>query len=348
VNLYDMLRRKDRNLLVSGQVAMAKAEINGELWRGVNLAPGSAIRIVDARRFVSLRAWPRHCGWMVETPPNVRLDVTVVRHGTDVALGTTSYSGGFQPLNLPWPRETIGDIDLVMAASGSGKAPAFLANHRALSRAWLLEACVGKGIEIGPGAQPQVLPGPNADVCYLEQMPPEEWNRLYNGGGKYTVRPELWDNYLVGEASALPVADGSLDFLFGSHVFEHLANPVGHLARWQKKLAKGGKVICVVPDLAGTKDAVQERSTLAEWLEEFSKEIWLPTEAQYVRHLRRPSDDKELVAAMERMESIHVHYYDNINCQQLLDFAVRELGYADYIIEHTPNHKDFHFVLVNK
>jgi hypothetical protein len=64
--------------------------------------------------------------------------------------------------------------------------------------------------------------------------------------------------------------------------------------------------------------------------------------------LRRTADDKKLLALMERMESIHVHYYDNLNCQMLLDFAVRELGYADYIIEHTPNHKDFYFVLVNQ
>ena len=183
------------------------------------------------------------------------------------------------------------------------------------------------------------------NVSYLEQMPPEEWNRLYNGGGKYQTRPELWDNYIVGDAHDLPVADASLDFIFSSHVFEHLANPIGHLRRWRTKLRPGGKLICVVPYLNGTKDAIQERSTMAEWLAEDEAELWKPALHHYMRHLRRTADDKKLQAAMNRDESIHVHYYDNINCQLILDHAVQALGYADYMIEHTPNHKDFHFIL---
>lgn len=178
-------------------------------------------------------------------------------------------------------------------------------------------------------------------------MPPAEWNRLYNRGGKYPVRPELWSNYIVGEASNLPVADGSLDFIFGSHVFEHLANPIGHLKRWKQKLAPGGRIICVVPDLAGTKDAVQERGTLEEWRRELDDEVWLPTERHYVRHMRLPADHEIVREAMNRIELIHVHYYDNINCQILLEYAVNHLGYSEYRIEHTPNHKDFHFILVN-
>ena len=43
--------------------------------------------------------------------------------------------------------------------------------------------------------------------------------------------------------------------------------------------------------------------------------------------------------------SIHVHFYDAANMQVLLDHAVREAGYGDFTIMHTPNHKDFYFVL---
>ena len=136
-------------------------------------------------------------------------------------------------------------------------------------------------------------------------------------------------------------------FIFGSRVFEHLANPLGHLKRWHAKLVSGGKIICVVPDLAGTHDAVQERSTLSEWLAELDAEVWQPTEHHYSRHLRREPANKHVRTAMEQERSIHAHYYDNINCRDLLEYAVRELGYADFVIEHTPNHKDFHFVLQN-
>lgn len=275
------------------------------------------------------------------------LKISFRERGSTEDLASGVYKGRFQPLLLPWPKGHFGALDLRVEVLGTGRGTVFLANHRALSREWLLDLAVGTGVEIGPGPQPQVLPRPGVDVSYVEQMPPQEWNELYNKSGKFPVRPELWGNYLVGEASDLPVRDDSLDFIFGSHVFEHLANPIGHLERWRRKLAPGGRIICIVPDFAGTKDAIQERSSLEEWLQEYEGELWLPSERHYVRNLRQPADHPDLRNAMERSQSIHAHFYDNINCQTLLQFAVEKLGYADYVIEHTPNHKDFHFVLKN-
>ncbi|MBC2651540.1 class I SAM-dependent methyltransferase [Novosphingobium aerophilum] len=348
MNLFDMLRRKDRNLEVSGPVAMAKHTCAGQLWRGLSLAPSAALRIPDVRRFASLRTWPADCGWMIQAPVETVVEVSFrAPEHDDRVVELTTFHGGFQPLVLPWPKARAGKLDLHIKVIGQSPEAAFLAVHRALSRQWLFDSSTGRGVEIGPGAQPQILPREGVEVSYLEQMPPDVWNALYNGGGKYVSRPELWDNYIVGNAQDLPVPDGSLDFLFGSHVFEHLANPIGHLRNWKAKMRPGGKVICVVPDLNGTKDAIQQRSSLAEWLEEDAACTWAPVLHHYMRHLRRPADDEELIAAMSRNESIHVHYYDNINCQVLLDYAVTALGYSDYLIEHTPNHKDFHFMLFN-
>lgn len=347
MNLFHMLLREDPNLIVEGEVLPAKHEIGGDTWRGLKLHPGAGFTIPDVRRFVNFRAFPPTCGWMVQSPRNLELEISFHRHGTDEELSSTRLGGGFQLVPLPWPRATAGQLDLRVRTVGKGRGSLFLANHRALSRQWLIDLAVGRGVELGPGPQPQILPSDKVDVVYIEQMPPAEWNQLYNKSGKFPVRPELWDNYVVGEASNLPVPDGSLDFIFGSHVFEHLANPIGHLNRWKRKLAPGGKVICVVPDLGGTKDAVQERSTLEEWRQELEDDVWLPVERHYLRHLRRAPDHPSVIAAMERNESIHAHYYDNLNCQILLEFAVSGLGYADYVIEYTPNHKDFHFVLKN-
>lgn len=343
-----MVRRKDVNLEVTGGVSMARASHASSEWRGLNLAPGARFLIPDARRFSSLRHFPAHCGWMLDAPPGLTLRVSVLGSEDRGVLAERTYQGNFQCLFLPWPRQPCGKVDIVVSCEGAGKAPAFVANQRVLSRQWLYDLCVGKGIEIGPGPVPQILPREGTEIFYLEQMPAEEWNRLYNGGGKYPTKPELWGNYIVGEASAPPVEDGSLDFIFGSHVFEHLVNPIGHLERWKGKLASGGKVIMVVPDLNGTKDSVHYPCSIESLIDEFRRGIWLPETSHYVRHLRRREGDKHLIAAMERMESIHAHYYDNVNCQVLLDFAVRELGFADYVIEHTPNHKDFYFVLINK
>lgn len=340
-----MARRGDTNLVASDNVVMKRKTLAGREWRGLSLPPSATFSICDIRRFSNFRHFPSDCGWMVEAPAGTCVHVAIVASDDGRLMGEALYSGPFQPLLLPWPQQVCGKVDLVVSCKGMGDAAAFIANHRLLSRKWLYDLCVGRGIEIGPGPVPQILPTDDRVVSYLEQMPAEEWNRLYNGGGKYPTRPELWDRYIVGEASALPVADGALEFIFGSHVFEHLVNPLGHLAHWKSKLAKGGKVIMVIPDLNGTKDAVHHQSSLTSLIDEFERQIWLPEVFHYVRHLRRVADDRHLVAAMERKESIHAHYYDNGNCQAMLDFAVRELGYSDYIIEHTPNHKDFHFVL---
>ncbi|QUT04364.1 methyltransferase domain-containing protein [Sphingobium phenoxybenzoativorans] len=371
MNLYDMFRRGDRNLVTTGDVALTIGRIAGNNWRGLRLPYNASIRIPDALRFHSLRSWPDTCGWFAQDlnkeecpkrpffhPANWRsgamasevtqphLTVSVRDHKTDKILNKIRIDCTENPVHLPWPRGAHDKIDIVIEMHGKESDAVFLANHRVLSRKSLFDAARGTGVEIGPGAQPQIMPGSGVSVSYVEQMPPAEWNRLYNSGGKYPVKPELWDNYIVGDASDIPVADSSLDFIFSSHVFEHLANPIGHLERWARKLAPGGQLLCVIPDLGGTKDSVQSRSDMHEWINEYERAIWEPSLSHYMRHLRQDADSPRVSAAMDRKESIHVHYYDNVNFQSLADFAVRNLGYASYSIEHTPNHKDFHIILV--
>ena len=345
MNLFELLRRNDRALVIDGDVSLAKTQIDNQIWRGVRLGKGAAFRIVDARRFASFRAFSESSGWVLFAPRSTALRLSVVPYGGDECLSTRVYEGELQPLSIPWPKGIMGRVDLLAESIGDSSEALFVAGHKALSRQWLIDMAVGNGIEIGPGPQPQILPQDGRRISYLEQMPPEDWNRLYNRSGKHPVRPDLWKNYIVGNASEIPVPDRSLDFIFASHVFEHLSNPFGHLKQWHAKLVSGGKIICIVPDLAGTHDAVQERSALSEWLAELDANVWRPTQYHYSRHLRREPASKQVRIAMEQERSIHAHYYDNINCRDLLEYAVRQLAFADYLIEHTPNHKDFHFVL---
>jgi SAM-dependent methyltransferase len=353
MNLFDMLRRRDRNLLVSGRVEMAKGLIHGEPWRGLHLSPGASIRITDPLRFYSLRAWPDTCGWYASLPADgPDLQVSFVRSGTNDVSSLWTIAAGAEgpvPVRLPWPAEKSDPLDLIVSAvprNGSCLSDIFLANHRALSRKLLLDAAKGVGVEIGPGPQPQIFPSNDVTVSYVEQMPPDEWNRLYNVAGKFPVRPELWGNYIVGNASDIPCEDESLDFIFGSHVFEHLANPVGHLERWRRKLRPSGKILCVIPDLGGSKDALQRPSILAEWQEEYDRGIWEPLPTHYVRHMRRDMDDPIVQSAIADRQSIHAHYYTNTNCEQLLSYARELLGFSSFSITWTPNHKDFYFTLV--
>jgi len=45
---------------------------------------------------------------------------------------------------------------------------------------------------------------------------------------------------------------------------------------------------------------------------------------------------------MAQLCSIHAHYYTN---QNMCERACQNLGFAWSKIEHTANHKDFHFIL---
>lgn len=60
---------------------------------------------------------------------------------------------------------------------------------------------------------------------------------------------------LIGEASHLEdVLDDSYDVLIASHVLEHLANPLGALAEWQRVVRPGGHLLLVLPHRDGTFD----------------------------------------------------------------------------------------------
>lgn len=348
MNLHYMLQKNSPYVTVLGGAQMAKGRIGGDRWRGISFPSGGTLTVKNVRRFYSMRAQPDTCGWRVTVPKGMRFQLEF----RDAVSGQV-LSGWQQEavandavVRLIWPKVDAMDYDIHLSVSGeTPEGQVFLGVHRALSRDWLYQEAKGKGVEIGPGPVPQILPGPDVDVTYVEQMHPEEWNRLYNSRGTFPVRPELWTNYAVGDAADLPVEDHSLDFIFGSHVFEHLANPYGHLERWRKKLRPGGKVLCVIPDLMSTKDAFQNLTRHDEWQAEYDNQCWEPTVEHYARALRKPLDDEEVREAMRTKFSIHTHFYTNTNTQELMEFACARLGYRSYDIEWTPNHKDLHFML---
>ena len=354
MNLFDMLRRSDRNMAVTGEATIDKQRMFGGIWRGVRLAPGATLRLKNARRFYPLKAMPDFCGWYVMSAySGGALEVALTASGAELAVSEEQFSAGKTPIpvTLPWvfvPQALPEAADLVLRNKSSllgGGSAIFIGVHRALTRDALISAATGTGVEVGPGPHPQIMPSRNRQVSYVEQMPPDEWNRLYNKEGKYSVDPSLWKYYRIGEASNLPVEDNSLDFIFSSHVFEHLSNPFGHLERWSKKLKAGGLVLAVVPDLCGTKDALHEPSEMAEWLEEQAQEQWEPGLRHYVRHVTLNMPGQDPAKIMDQRRSIHAHYYTNTTMAKLLEYACKHLGYSWFRIEHTANHKDFHFML---
>ena len=52
---------------------------------------------------------------------------------------------------------------------------------------------------------------------------------------------------IVADASALPFADASLDFVLSAHALEHMWDPIAVLAEWYRVVRPGGYVFLIVP-----------------------------------------------------------------------------------------------------
>ncbi|MFI5037024.1 MAG: methyltransferase domain-containing protein [Solirubrobacterales bacterium] len=75
---------------------------------------------------------------------------------------------------------------------------------------------------------------------------------LWSGSSQVDIEPR---RRLIGEAGRLEeVPDDAYDALLVSHVFEHLANPLGALGEWQRVVRPGGHLLLVVPHRDGTFD----------------------------------------------------------------------------------------------
>jgi SAM-dependent methyltransferase len=83
---------------------------------------------------------------------------------------------------------------------------------------------------------------------------------LWSGANLIPVEPRA---HLIGEAGHLEgVANASYDAVLASHVIEHLANPLGGLAQWQRVVRPGGHVLLVVPHRDGTFDHRRTPTTI--------------------------------------------------------------------------------------
>ncbi|PYQ17805.1 MAG: hypothetical protein DMF81_26820, partial [Acidobacteria bacterium] len=158
-------------------------------------------------------------------------------------------------------RTRHGHLVLDGRAAALGISPAFDA------RSLVSELLKGAGAEVGPGLNPHVHPGPDVDVTYVEVATADDWVTLYRKRDKPPpeLTGNLWKRYLVSRAETLEaIADGTLDFVFSNHVFEHLMNPLGVLENWSRKLKSRGIVYNVVPDAGCCFDLRQPLSEPSE------------------------------------------------------------------------------------
>jgi SAM-dependent methyltransferase len=93
------------------------------------------------------------------------------------------------------------------------------AHERRTREGYFQKYFVGKGIDIGCGADPLLAD----NVCQ-------------------------WD-ILDGDAQLMAgVAEGAFDYVYASHCLEHMKDPIAAVHRWWELVKPKGYLICVVPD----------------------------------------------------------------------------------------------------
>jgi SAM-dependent methyltransferase len=105
--------------------------------------------------------------------------------------------------------------------------------------------CRGQGLEIGPGLSPYCDP---KTTMFLEKHP-----QAANGYRSAQI---------VADANEIPVPDERFDYLFSSHVLEHMPDTVRTLKEWRRVLKPGGVLFLVLPHGDRTFDRGRQKTPL--------------------------------------------------------------------------------------
>lgn len=353
MNLYDIVRRNDRAVRIADGTVEAIRYPKPENIYGVVLSPYAALTLENAHEFHCLATSPRDLGWkLASTLKGGPINVEILIRSLDASRSAClfAYSGRAEEIDplLTWPCWAEAASGFEITIRNAAKSPLRIASGSAFDpRAALKDLLHGTGVEVGPGANPIVKPSPDLDVRYVETMPADEWLRTYDKTREPTPQDRaLWDRYIIGDAQRIDCCeDGSLDFIFSNHVFEHLMNPLGVLANWSRKLKPDGVIVGVVPDCRYCFDLRQPPSTVAEWLAERDGDVWSLTRAKFEKWCRFTAPYNTVESLIARNYSVHVHYYTPLKFRELIDQGIADglLGRAFY--NTSPNNKDFGFAL---
>ncbi len=359
MNLFDLVQRKDRSVRAEGPPAVAEAVSTASGYqRAVRLPAGSSLLLVDAHEFSALWILSADPAWAVlrrdsgtmPILPKVCLHIRQPRPTTavvEIKAGPSEVDA--VGLRLRWPPEIVAADAFDLELSNPGEESlTVLCGPLVNMREYLLPHARGKGVEVGPGLRPHVLPQPEVDVTYVEQEDPREWLNLYNKTGEKPQLPEqaILDRYRRASAVTLEGFDpASLDFVFSNHVFEHLPNPFQVLANWHRMLAPGGMILGVLPDPRFTFDCRQAPTTLHEALQEEAAGGHEVGVAKYERWCRWTEPKHTPADLIRRGYSIHVNYFTPESFRSSVRL-LEERGWFDRVfIYAAPNHKDFAFAM---
>lgn len=96
--------------------------------------------------------------------------------------------------------------------------------------------CRGNGVDIGCGGDPVVPSSIRFD------LPPAEYAKYHSGN------PPEFDIHYGGDATSLPFKDGTLDYVYSSHLLEDFADWEPIVREWLRVIKPGGRLVILIPD----------------------------------------------------------------------------------------------------
>ncbi|MCC6142336.1 MAG: methyltransferase domain-containing protein [Candidatus Hydrogenedentes bacterium] len=214
--------------------------------------------------------------------------------------------------------------------------------HPHFTRQVVARYCLGRGCEIGPGMNPQTDP---ARTIYLDRYT------------RYRGQRMLVD--LVSDAEQLPLATGSMDYLFSSHALEHCPNTLAVLREWQRVLRPGGRLVLRLPHRDKTFDRTRPLTTLDHHIQDEQAAVdrrdethWDEFAAHaiddYPHHwkeeARRPDGSWDMAYIVTHG---HIHYH--VWTQTELIDLLRHLGFRIlFVIDDTLDRADSFLIVGEK
>lgn len=125
------------------------------------------------------------------------------------------------------------------------------------------------GLEVGPLDRPFVDKSAN-NVFYVDYFDEEQLRRKIRGNKNRNPEAIVNLDYVLGGRNISEVVDRSFDYIFTSHVLEHLPNLFGWLNDVSKVLNPEGIVFCIVPDCRYCFDIERPNTGLGELIENYS------------------------------------------------------------------------------
>lgn len=198
-----------------------------------------------------------------------------------------------------------------------------------------LDANVSKewfGLEIGPSHQPRFPKADGFNVEIVDHASADELRVKYASAGVDVSRIEEVDYVSDGRAlhDVVP-RRGEYDFVFSSHVIEHIPDFVSYFKSCETLLKPGGRAILTIPDKRYCFDAFQNPSTTGEVLQAFHE--------QRTRHT--PAAAFDFGANMAAMEGVQAWPKPQLG---VIDFIndMPEAWRHYHDTRHATEYRDYH------